>query len=216
MIVTKNIIINEASGAIAANPWECDYFEHTIIVDEDVMEKGYVNTPCPDDYEGTNDEWEFDEHIEWSLTGDVPLKLTIDKVTGVISGKISMLTDKQPGVTEFFPKEVIKEDGSNRTNTGRYKNATHEFTFEVRRKISIKIKNECKKTPSEDYNYYTEEHVSTVKIIVVKNNDIDNTIFCRDYLEAGYMISVDDKEFRRGDLLELLEEHPGPFKICEE
>lgn len=193
MITSPIILINDEPISGAVNPWECHYFKHKVLFTENPNE---IKT------------------IEWKLEGVIPNNITIDD-NGLISGKIEILDLDQNGITEdlLFPKENIKEDGSNWTNTGRYKNDLHIFNFTIVRLFLYE-----KTIVNEDESFEIIEIIGKesldVSIHVIKNNNIDNYIFIKRYLESGWKVKVENKDYFYKDFEEFIKIHPGPFG-CE-
>jgi len=201
-ILTTGLIPNQ--NGPTQNPWECHYFTHQV--------------------ETIEDEY-FKEHIEWGLDGDIPLDIEIDKDIGLIHGVIKPLTVEQPGIDEsmFTPDEVLKEDGSNWKNIGRYKNTTYTFKFRLYRiyrdesvngPISCETEN-CSIIESGetiDGKFYAIKVQWTfIEIMVIKNNDIDNYIFAKKYFDAGYKIVYNDISYTKENEDDFFKNHPGPF-----
>jgi len=186
-IDSTGLLSNEAPDA-ASNPWECQQFKYQTL---------YTDGP-PIIFGG---------HIEWFLTGYVPNDLKIDKESGLISGIIKPLTSEQPSVVDFYPDEIMKEDGSNWMNTGRCKNATHTFSLTIHRKFIEKI---ITPVPKE----VITEVTSDVSIMVVKNNDIDNMVFCSKYLKAGYPLKIKNDMYTYETRDGFFKNHPSNFITC--
>nr|DAX15841.1 MAG TPA: hypothetical protein [Caudoviricetes sp.] len=111
-ILSGALLPNQSGMYHAKNPWETHIYKHTIETAETKL---------------------FKEHRLWYLTGDVPLDLTIDN-NGVISGQILILNNQPSCKDNLMPVEKIKLDGSNWRSTGRYRDATKTFEFQVHRK----------------------------------------------------------------------------------
>ena len=230
-IKTKGLLINEADGCKSNNPWECHYFRLTVDFTND-----------------DEDDYPFCEHLRWYLKGDIPLGISIDGVTGVISGTIKPLTKEQPTVNDFYPLEKMKLDGSNYMSTGRYKEATHTFSFTIYRDYCFNIVDTLTKDllvtndgmyenvngtitlnadktillDNSDSVIEKDDDVlkvkvtlsSDVEIMVIKNNDIDNLVYCMEYLKAGHSLKVDGVEYTYETKEDFVKVHPADFETC--
>lgn len=186
-------LTNEVPEDGAANPWECHNFVYSILATETA---NYVS------------------HIAWSLSGVFPVGISIDPLTGVISGQIKYFGE-QPACTNNYPKETMLEDGSNRNDNGRLKDPFFIFVFDVTRKYNIKNPDTAPLADGSAPPATIIETVSkTFKIKVIKNHDIDNLLFVINYLKAGFTINVKGKKYNYSIVDELLLVHRGPFPKC--
>jgi hypothetical protein len=166
LLEVGEILINE--NGPKNNPWECHFFKHQI---KTSTNKYFIST------------------VSWSVDANIPLNLSIDN-NGIISGQVLPLTTDQPGIAEadFTTKESLKEDGSNWKNIGRFAAAYKDFTFKVTWTIQ-EYADELMTTPtvvSLDADY---------TIRVIRNNDVDNIIFCIEYLKAGWTLNLGNKKY---------------------
>lgn len=184
-IITNGLLNNQKPMDGASNPWECHDYEHVI--------------------EYTNGEY-FLSHIKWRLEGDVPIGLNIDINTGVISGNIATFNNQTSCVDRNIEESLLL-DGSNHMNNGRFKHDSYIFNFKVIREYT-----ETDETEEPIIELISESDIS---IKVIKNNDIDNLIFCIKYLEAGHSINVDGNKYKIDEIDELIKVHKGPFGNCK-
>jgi len=192
IITTTGIIINESPVNGAANPHECHTYTHQVLHTESF-------TPLQNLMDQV-----------WFLTGDIPLDLIIDN-NGLITGKIKIF-DYQPSCQDNYPKETLLVNGSNWQNTGRYKNETFSFNFTVHRRYTYEDLEPMSLDPAiTEPLIVIEEVTSDVTITVIKNNDIDNLIFVRKYLEAGHELKIGSDTYTNDNLDDFLARHPGPF-----
>lgn len=202
-ITSTGLLDNESPTNGALNPWECHYYEHQIEFTEDLTDLTL-------------------EHIAWSLEGDVPNDIVIDIDTGLISGIIKPFPD-QPSCQNNYPVEKLKHDGSNYNSSGRFKENFYDFNMVVKREY---------KTLKDDEEEY-EFEIATSDIIIreVKDNDIDNLIFCHNYLSAieseetyynetakveeteiiEHKITIGHDDYTIDNFDDLIANHPGPF-----
>ena len=214
VITSPTKLVNDVPENGAANPWECHNFIHTVLYTEAAN---------------------FISNSKWSLSGNVPVGLSIDPDTGIISGQISYFKD-QPYATNNYPDEILLEDGSNYMNIGRFKDPSLVFPFTITREYNIlNPLVEDPATPGAldpavtDLGNGTvqladgvtiapmtvlESNFKDVEIKVIKNNDIDNLVYLVKYLEAGYHITVNGEKYFKDRVNELLQVHPGPFPNC--
>ena len=180
------IISNELMIKGAANPHECHDYRHQIDFSEEYGEtEEYVSE-------------------EWSLSGDVPVGISIDN-TGVVQGYVAIF-DEQPSCQDNFPDEVLKVDGSNWENIGRYKHTTYQFNFTVTRITTYQ--------DTLLMEEFQEIATSNISILVIKDNDINNLIFVKKYLEAGHELKIENDSYFEDDLEDFLARHDGPFGQC--
>lgn len=185
-IICTGIITNDLMTKGAANPHECHDYKHQIIFNEEYGEtEEYVSE-------------------EWSLSGDVPVGIEIDN-TGLINGYIAIFND-QPSCQDNYPDEVLKVDGSNWENIGRFKHATYTFNFTVTRTT----------TYQDTLTMVESQEIATsdVSILAIKDNDINNLIFVKKYLEAGHELKIENDSYFEDDLEDFLARHNGPFGQC--
>ena len=172
-------------------------------------------------------------HKEWELIGDLPvgLEFKYDNNNPIIIGNIKMFM-KQNKIppNDFYPKEDLKFDGSNRMNTGDYRYASFSFDFSIKHLYT-----------SIDDITTTEEDKEAITNLTIILNHLDNkqnTMFIKNYLDNdetdtymdiltydGYNklvlvtkpreIPYDGKVYKRNDVDELLRNHPGPFSTCQ-
>ena len=210
----KGIISNQAPNKRSSNPWETHYYEYQI-----------SSTDIPEIYE-------IILKTEYWLSGNVPLEITIDE-NGMLKGDILVLDEQVLDVPKY-PKEQIKLDGSNWTNNGRPKAAYVDFNFRIHKKLTYEdyhkdldmdgfddlkdidmdgFDDETKEVLDKKlYRISEYEDFTDVTIRVIKNNNIDNYIFAKNYLKAGYplMIGKDTYSYKHLNLFTQI--HPGPFK----
>lgn len=184
LLEVGKILINE--NGPTQNPWECHFYRHQIKTETNEY---YIKT------------------INWSVNTNIPLSLSIDN-NGLISGNIAPLTTEQPGISDsdLNPKEQLKEDGSNWNKIGRYSNPFKDFVFTVNwtiKEYKDKTKNATKTeiiTLSANY---------TIKVI--RNNDIDNLIFCVEYLKSGWSLNLningEEKKYTKDNIEEYLRDN---------
>lgn len=192
VFITSGLLSNEAPNKKSSNPWETHYFEAKI---------DFIDNSLP-----------TEEILEtfFYLTGDVPLNLNIDN-TGKIFGTILTLDEQTHLNFNKYPKENIKLDGSNWLNNGRPKASSVLFSFMVNRKIIYK--NLVLPDLGDGTNIF-EIIVSTqVSINVIKNNNIDNYIFVKNYLKQGNILKIGNDDYTIDHLNLFVIRHPGPFGL---
>jgi len=168
-IISSGHIINEAGPKL--NPREKEFFSY---------QTKYIN---PSD---------FCLHVSWSISGDVPKGLSIDSVSGLISGNIKWFPD-QPSCQDNHPYEEMEYDGANWIKDGRFKPDYYDFHFSV-----------------------TE--TSSVYIREIKCHNINNELFVKRYMESTKTskmgertkIQVDGKVYTDYDSAKAA--MPGPFE----
>jgi len=191
--ITSPVILNNdllLDGA--SNPWECHQFSHQILHSED---------------------GNFCSHVAWSISGDIPIAVTMDPGSGVISGHMDYF-ELQPSCTgNNYPKETITVDGANNMNSGRFIPEFYDFVITVKRDYLIKGPNPA--TGAMDCVAPLPESVSSTHIIkMIKNHDIDNFLYIHGYLNAGHIIDIELTKYDKNKVNELLAVHPGPFPPC--
>jgi len=190
-LTSPTMLPNDLLSDGAMNPWECHTYSHTMQHVEDGL---------------------FCEHIAWSMSGDIPVGLSMDAGSGTISGDV-LHFGLQPSCQDNYPIEVFREDGGNYTSTGRFKELYFDFIVTIQRDYLVKGPNADGKP---DCATPLPESVSGVFIIrVVKNHDIDNLLYLRNYLKAGYYTKIEDERYYEDKIDELISLHPGPFPVCE-
>ena len=192
VFITSGKITNQAANKKSSNPWETHYFEHKI---------DYIDNILP-----------TEEIIEsyFNLSGDVPLDIKIDS-EGILSGNI-LTFDEQVHVSfNKYPKETLKLDGSNWLNNGRPKSATVDFNFTVTR--TIKYKDLTLPELEDDSNIFILDVSTEVTITVIKNNNIENFIFVKNYLKEGNTLKIGNDDYSYQHLNLFINRHPGPFGI---
>lgn len=65
----------------------------------------------------------------------------------------------------------------------------------------------------EKFYYKTYENFTEVTIRVIKNNDLENLIFVKNYMDHGYGLNIGSETFYKRDFNRFLNEHPGPFGL---
>lgn len=180
--VTTGPIINERGPK--PNPHEMHDFEYKVkYMDDELIE----------------------EHISWSLSGNVPKKLTIDD-NGVIKGRIDILEHQDIPANMFSHKEKLKRDGSNWKKNGRFKGVSYTFNFTITRKYTI-IDEEA-----EEPEPILITASADVSLIIIKNHNVDNLIYMDMYFDAGYTTKRNNRIYDKDTRDEFLATHPGPFK----
>lgn len=173
------------------------------------------------------------EHLDWSIDGNLPkgLEFLSDGNNPRIIGKLKMFMDQDDiPPSEFYPKEDLKADGSNRMNTGDFMHSQYSFDFT--------INHNYKATDSITALVENKIVTSNVSIVLTHMDNKQNTMFMKGYLENdtveeikefvlsnGFLETVirikereipyDGRVYKKNDLDDLLRNHPGPFSICE-
>ena len=179
----SGMIINEEPVNGSSNPHECHTFKYQIKYSEN--------------FESTETLLSW----EWFLTDDVPVGISIDD-NGLISGRIEPFID-QPSCQDNYPDEEIKLDGSNWLHNGQFKHPTYTFNFKVHRKY--------KYLDTLTTLEIEEEVINDISILAIKNNNINNLLFVKKYLETGHELKIDNDPYFKDDINDFLSRHPGPF-----
>lgn len=191
--ITSSMLLPNQSGLYhAKNPWETHIYQHQITATTTDM---------------------FYRHISWSIEGNIPKDITIDKDTGLISGTILIYNKQDSRLFTTTPYEKMKLDGSNWRNVGRPKEPYVDFIFTVTREYNIKrflsINNlpiieeipdiefdtriQALEAANTEYELVRESVSQDVSIRVIRNNDIDTRMFFIAYLDSDYSISNNEK-----------------------
>lgn len=196
-ILSTGIIPNDAPVDSASNPWECHDFMHNTLHAE------------------TGD---FALHVAWSIAGDIPNEITIDPGSGVISGNVKPLNYQDTGiVNDIIGKQPLKIDGSNFKEIGRPDSPFYLFSFTITRAYMIWVVKELG-------TMAPEVATSDVTIKVIKNHDIDNLIYIKEYLKPGtsmvngfekkHTMNIDGVSYDKDSVDACIANHPGPFNHC--
>jgi hypothetical protein len=191
-ITTTGILINQTPVKGVLNPWETHTFSHQIELVEDP---------------------EIETHLEWRITGDLPAGLSIDPVSGLISGTVGIL-NYDPYVKDKYPKEKMLLSGKNWKNVGRPMSATYTYNFTVHRDYTV-IDTEA----AEPDTFINKTVSSDCSIMVIKHNDIDTIVYLIEYLKSEssviqiatgpktvqHKLGVDDKLYAKDQIQEYLE-----------
>ncbi|AEA86382.1 hypothetical protein NCTC12673_gp035 [Campylobacter phage NCTC12673] len=151
----------------------------------------------------------FESYIKWELLGDIPLHLTINEQTGLITGNIELLSKQPSAKNAIYEYQLMKIDGSNWRHLGILKNG-QTFTFNFQVKLTYTV--QANSGGSRLSNTVTE--VSDVTITILQDNDIISTLFCKNYIdEAKFPLKIGDKVYT--DAVEFMKNHPNKnnFKI---
>ena len=157
LVEPKTNLDNETPEDNSLDPWENHVYTHVI----KFLPVGALVSP-----------------ITWSVSGNLPEGLSMDNLTGTISGKLSPL-DGQPGVTSGLEVDSIPITGEGCENLGRVKDLSITFSFTIKA-------NYTRLTESSPPVPVPEEVSKDFTITVLKNHDIDNAKFLIKYLETGY------------------------------
>jgi hypothetical protein len=185
-ITSKNLIINNAGPK--DNPRENEFYQHNTM---------YIDPP------------DFCSHVAWSITGDIPVGISIDAGSGVISGTVLPFFD-QPSTQDNKVTSELEYNGSNFDDNGRYKNQTYDFKFTIKRDYLAKGSDGCN-------NPVPASETSDVFIKEVKCHNIDNLAFIKAYLEStkcsklGKETAVNVNGVEYTDYNILKNNHPGPW-----
>lgn len=193
--ITSGNITNDVPLNGASNPWEYHRFTHLV---------KYTDILKP-----------TETIVEETMytTGNLPLGLTLEN--NIISGVIDLLDNQNIDIPKY-PKEDIKLGGSNWLNNGRPIASSVDFTFNIVRDIVVNDSSliiiSTDTEPGNDGNYFIS-FVTTVTIKVIKNNNIDNFIFVKNYMEQGNTLKIGNKDYTINEMSDFLNDHPGPFGI---
>jgi len=209
-ITSNGKLINEQPTNGVLNPWECHYYEHQIKYTEDLTNIVELI------------------HISWTLEGDIPVGISIDNATGLISGIIKFFPD-QPSCQDNFPFEPMKHDGSNYTQIGRFKHQYYDFDMSIKRTYKTTDGTTDPNTGGLIYNTFVASNLITIR--EVKNNDLDNYLFCYYYLLAKeseqtffnektqkeeteviqHKMKIGNDDYTIDNFGDFILNHPGPF-----
>lgn len=172
----------------------------------------------------------------WYIEGELPKGLELIVLSNhlEIKGNVKAFVLQELPSGNYYPKEPLNIDGSNRLHNGGFKHDTYTFNFSVVvdyiiiDELDPLLEAEIFKTEKTDLN-----------ITVIKSGNINNTLFIRNYLENEKMeefntleffngeltlvvkkdyrnIPYNNKKYYKKDLAELYRDHPGPFSKCKE
>ena len=172
-------------------------------------------------------------HKEWILDGVIPvgLEFLYDNNNPRIVGKCKMFVDQSViPMSQFYPKEDLKMDGSNRMNNGDLIASSYTFDFSITHKYSV--------TDILTSLVEEKEVSSSMSIVLNHLDNKQNTMFMKSYLKSDELeefnlltmsngvvqvqavvkpreVPYDGRVYRKNDIDDLLRNHPGPFSICE-
>ncbi len=154
----------------------------------------------------------FESFVKWELLGDIPLHLSINEQTGLISGNLELLSKQPSAANAVYEYQLMLEDGSNWRHLGILKNGqTFTFNFQVRLTYTI---TQDTGVGGSTLSSQTVTEVSDVSVTILQDNDIISTLFCKNYIdEAKYPLKIGDIVYT--DAVEFMENHPNRnnFKI---
>lgn len=221
----SGIIANQASNKRSSNPWETHYYEHNII-SEDIPE--IYEIILKKEYYLTGDvplELTIDEN--GLIKGDI---LVLDEQTIDIPKypKEEIKLDGSNWLNNGRPKAAFVD-----FNFQVHKKITYEEyykdlnmdTFDDLNDMNMDGYDDIKDIDMDNLDDITKETLDNklyriseyddfteVTIRVIKNNNIENYIFVKNYLKAGYPLMIGEDIYSYKHLNLFTQIHPGPFK----
>lgn len=221
----SGIIANQASNKRSSNPWETHYYEHNII-SEDIPE--IYEIILKKEYYLTGDvplELTIDEN--GLIKGDI---LVLDEQTIDIPKypKEEIKLDGSNWLNNGRPKAAFVD-----FNFQVHKKITYEEyykdlnmdTFDDLNDMNMDGYDDIKDIDMDNLDDITKETLDNklyriseyddfteVTIRVIKNNNIENYIFVKNYLKAGYPLMIGKDTYSYKHLNLFTQVHPGPFK----
>ena len=221
----SGIIANQASNKRSSNPWETHYYEHNII-SEDIPE--IYEIILKKEYYLTGDvplELTIDEN--GLIKGDI---LVLDEQTIDIPKypKEEIKLDGSNWLNNGRPKAAFVD-----FNFQVHKKITYEEyykdlnmdTFDDLNDMNMDGYDDIKDIDMDGLDDITKETLDNklyriseyddfieVTIRVIKNNNIENYIFVKNYLKAGHPLMIGEDIYSYKHLNLFTQIHPGPFK----
>ena len=225
IFVDKDKIVNEAPNKKSSNPWETHYFEHQIIsTDTTEIYENILNTEY---YLSGNIPLDVVIDNNGLLKGDIRLlneqNINVDKYP-----KEDLKVDGSNWLNNGRPKAAFVD-----FNFKVHKKITYEYYykdldmdgFDDVNDLNLDGYDDLLDLDMDNKDDITKEVIDTklfkimeyeestdVTIRVIKNNNIDNYVFVKNYMDQGNSLKIGNDVYTKRHFNLFIQAHPGPFK----
>ena len=225
VIINNGLIPNEAPNKKSSNPWETHYYEHQInsidtveIYEIIIKTEYYLSGNIPLDITIDNNgllkgdirllneqEIEFDKYPKEDLKIDGSNWLNNGRPKAAFINFDFKVHKKITYEYHYKDLDMDKFDDLNDLNMDG---------FDDIKDIDMDGKDDITKEllDTKLYKIMVYEKSTDVTIRVIKNNNIDNYVFVKNYMDQGNTLKIDNDDYTKKHLNLFIQIHPGPFK----
>lgn len=221
----KGLLANKAPNKKSSNPWETHYFEYPIVSTDTVEE--YEIIISTEYYLSGNIPLDVTIDNNGLLKGEIRL-LNEQTMEFEKHKKEDIKIDGSNWLNNGRPKAAFID-----FDFKVHKKITYEYyykdldmdTFDDENDLNLDGYDDIKDLDMDGIDDTTEELLDTklykimvyeestnVIIKVIKNNNIDNYVFVKNYMDQGNTLKIGNDEYTKKHINLFIQVHPGPFK----